>query len=199
MRSKSEGIVVLVGWVVSGLLVLMGLSCSLGPRQGDVIDGRSAGTDEQQAAKAPEDASESSDYYDAGSGGEVANPFCIACHADFDEEKLALNHELAGIGCERCHGESERHRSDENNATAPDIMWPRDRINPMCMMCHPRWQIEHVTHHRSILEGAQTIFDEQAGSASRSEERCTDCHGRSHRMKVRTIRWNRATGGLIEG
>jgi len=31
-------------------------------------------------------------------------------------------HEKAGIGCEMCHDESERHRSDEDNAAPPEIM-----------------------------------------------------------------------------
>lgn len=127
----------------------------------------------------------------------VANPFCGACHADFIDDKLARRHESAGIGCERCHGESERHRSDEANLTPPEIMYPRDKINPTCMMCHPRQDIRHVRMHDAILEGAATIFDEQAEQADGPEKVCTDCHGRGHRMEVRTVRWNKATGEVI--
>jgi len=126
----------------------------------------------------------------------VANPFCKACHVDFDEDILAMTHKAAGIGCERCHGESLRHRSDEANITPPEIMYPKERINPACMMCHPRHEIRQVESHRPILEANLSVLetppDEHSGKY------CTDCHGREHRMKVRTIRWDKCTGGLVK-
>jgi len=131
----------------------------------------------------------------------VANPFCRACHLDFDEEELALDHELGGIGCERCHGESERHRSDEDNVTPPEIMYPKAKINPTCMMCHPRHEIQEIEDHEPLLAGAETIFDEDfeasTSGAAEAKPYCTDCHGKEHRMKVRIVRWNKATGELI--
>ena len=131
----------------------------------------------------------------------VANPFCSACHYDFDEEELAFNHMLGGIGCERCHGESERHRSDEDNITPPEIMYPKAKINPTCMMCHPRHEINHVKDHEPLLAGAETIFDpeiETTSDAGGHPVYCTECHAKEHRMNVRTIRWNKATGELLE-
>jgi hypothetical protein len=126
----------------------------------------------------------------------VANQFCSACHYGFSDEELARTHELAGIGCERCHGESERHRSDENNTTPPEIMYPKAKINPTCMMCHPRNEIDHVEQHKALLAGARTIFDsaDQGGK----QIYCTDCHARQHHINVRTIRWNKETGELIK-
>jgi hypothetical protein len=126
----------------------------------------------------------------------TANSFCGACHYEFEEEELALDHQLAGIGCERCHGESERHRSDEDNITPPELMYPKSKINPMCMMCHPRHEIQHVQDHEVILAGAETIFDSEA---DRKRTYCTDCHGKDHRVKVPRSRWNKATGELMEG
>jgi len=151
------------------------------------------------------------DYY-AQQKTFVANPFCKACHLDFDEDELALNHELAGIGCERCHGESLRHRSDEGNITPPQLMYPKDRINPTCMMCHkdrinptcmmchPRHEIRHVEDHQPILETGLSIFENEEPSeeAGHTAKYCTDCHGPDHRMKVRTVRWNKATGEMLE-
>jgi len=129
--------------------------------------------------------------------GFVANEFCVACHYGFADESLARIHEVAGIGCERCHGESERHRSDENNVTPPEIMYPKDKINPTCMMCHPRHEIERVPHHHKLLAGAKTALD----SAKEGQDGgiyCTDCHGKDHRIKVRVIRWNKATGERLK-
>ena len=127
----------------------------------------------------------------------VANPFCQACHADFEDDELALNHMLMGVGCERCHGESERHRSDEDNITPPEIMYPRDKITPTCMMCHPRQDIDHVEDHDVILAGAETIFDEEPATPE-EDKVCTDCHGQGHHLKVRTVRWNKATGEILK-
>ena len=127
----------------------------------------------------------------------VANDFCSACHYGFGDEELAQAHELAGIGCERCHGESQRHRSDEENVTPPEIMYPRDRINPTCMMCHPRHEIHHVPAHETLLAGAETIFD-PASQAAGNQMYCTTCHAKDHRIKVRTVRWNKATGDLLK-
>jgi hypothetical protein len=135
--------------------------------------------------------------HDSGDKGKesvfIANAFCSACHYGFAEEDLARTHEQAGIGCERCHGESERHRSDEDNATPPEIMYTKDRINPTCMMCHPRHEIERVPTHQMLLAGAKTALDSAPESDSR-QTYCTDCHGKEHRINVRTIRWNKATG-----
>ena len=128
----------------------------------------------------------------------VANLFCSACHYAFSDDELALNHERVGIGCERCHGESERHRSDEDNITPPEIMYPKAKINPTCMMCHPRGKIKHVSDHASLLAGAETIFDKDTDESTGQKQYCTDCHGKEHRMNVRTIRWNKATSELLE-
>jgi hypothetical protein len=131
--------------------------------------------------------------HNAGGRGFVANEFCSACHYSFADESLARIHEIAGIGCERCHGESERHRSDEDNVTPPEIMYPRDKINPTCMMCHPRHEIRRVASHEMLLAGAKTALDSPSEAADPSAV-CTDCHAKEHHIKVRTIRWNKATG-----
>ena len=127
----------------------------------------------------------------------VANPFCKACHADFDEEKLVIAHKAAGIGCERCHGESLRHRSDEANVTPPELMYPKERINPTCMMCHPRHEIRRVESHRPLLEANLSVL-ETAPPDEQARKYCTDCHGGEHRMKVRTVRWDKCTGKHAE-
>jgi hypothetical protein len=127
----------------------------------------------------------------------TANSFCMACHLDFDEEELALDHEVFGVGCERCHGESLRHRSDEANITPPELMYAKERINPMCMMCHPRQDIRDTKEHLPILEAGLSTFEEAVPTGDDVQKYCTDCHGHDHHMKVRTIRWDKATGTLL--
>ena len=128
----------------------------------------------------------------------VANPYCLACHLDFDEEELALRHEIWGIGCERCHGESFRHRSDEANITPPEIMYPKERINPSCMSCHPRQDIQDRKDHQPILEAGLSSFEEATPSGKYAKKYCTDCHGIKHRlMRVRATTWDKATGAVV--
>jgi hypothetical protein len=192
MNAAKVGAATLMWCIVSGLLLVVAASCSL--EQKIEPTHVEHGHGEQSGAEPAVQ-----DYYARKTESFVANPFCMACHADFEEDELALDHKLAGIGCERCHGESERHRSDEANITPPELMYPKARINPTCMMCHPRHEIEHVQHHAAILAGAETIFDEKADeSASSSPQYCMDCHGRGHRMNVRIVRWDKATGEIIE-
>jgi len=182
-RARGATVVVLI---VSSLLLIVAASCSFEKHRTETTAGRQS----------------SGDYYARSGEKFVANPFCNVCHQDFDGEELALNHELAGIGCERCHGESPRHRSDEANITPPEIMYIKAKINPTCMMCHPRGEISNVAAHKLVLAGAETVFDRRSGdstsaAAGNGARYCTDCHGKAHRMKVRTTLWNKATGELI--
>jgi len=129
----------------------------------------------------------------------VANPYCLVCHLDFDEEELALQHEIWGIGCERCHGESFRHRSDEANLTPPEIMYPKERINPSCMSCHPRQDIQDTKDHDPILEAGLSTFEEATPSGANAKKYCTDCHGSKHRvLRVRATHWDKATGAVLQ-
>lgn len=129
----------------------------------------------------------------------VANPFCKACHLDFDEEELALQHEIRGIGCERCHGESFRHRSDEANLTPPEIMYPKERVNPSCMSCHPRQAIQDTKDHDPILEAGLSAFEAATPADKDVKKYCTDCHGSKHRvLRVRATDWDKATGALLK-
>lgn len=175
----------IVIFIVSSLLLILVASCSFEKDSTETTVGQRSG----------------GDYYSQAGEKFVANPFCNVCHQDFDGEELVLNHELAGIGCERCHGESQRHRSDEANITPPEIMYTKAKINPTCMMCHPRGEISGVDAHEPLLAGAETVFDRRSpdsASPAGSEARyCTDCHGKAHRMKVRTTQWNKATGELM--
>jgi hypothetical protein len=116
---------------------------------------------------------------------EADNYRCEVCHINFVFDSLTTNHAAAGIGCESCHGASDDHCSDEDNIIPPEIMYPLSQLNNYCMECHEQ-QILPAEDH-------ETLF---AGTAD-STEVCTDCHG-DHRLTVRTRRWDRVTGELIE-
>ena len=192
MKVTRPHVVTVVGFIVSSLLLVFAASCSLEKRTAE--DSKQKQDEhvavERQAPGKPAGQEAEKEVF-------VANVFCSACHYGFDDEELAANHRKAGIGCERCHGESERHRSDENNITPPEIMYPRDKINPTCMMCHPRHGIEHVSAHEPLLAGAKTIFDADSDTDS-DKLYCTTCHAKEHRINVRTVRWNKATGEILD-
>ena len=193
MKVTRNQVVAVVCFIVSSLLLVFAASCSV----------QKQATDDSEHKHIEEDSGEHQvDQEHSEKKGFVANVFCSACHYGFSDEKLARRHEQAGIGCERCHGESERHRSDEDNITPPEIMYPKAKINPTCMMCHPRHEIRPVKHHEQLLADAQTIFDPEINdSASKDTGHkmyCTTCHAKHHRINVRTIRWDKATGELLK-
>ena len=187
MKVTRQQVVTVVGFIVSSLLMVLAASCSLEKRTMDGSEQKhiEEGSGVHQVAEEPSE-----------KVGFVANVFCSACHYGFDDEELARRHEQAGIGCERCHGESERHRSDEDNITPPEIMYPRAKINPTCMMCHPRHEIRHVLDHKTLLAGAKTVFD--SADEDGDQMCCTDCHAKHHRINVRTTRWNKETGEILK-
>jgi len=113
--------------------------------------------------------------------GPVAdNSRCHVCHLNYKKEEIAVTHARANIGCAKCHGECDAHVADESwawgaNGTAPDIMYPRAKVNPLCMRCHRKDRIPADKHKRFF-----------AGAAK--EKYCTDCHGR-HRLIERKCKW----------
>ena len=108
------------------------------------------------------------------------NSRCQVCHLNFAQEKWVIIHARAGIGCAKCHGVCDAHIADESwasggNGTAPDIIYPRAKINPFCMTCHAREKITNDAH--------KDFFADASG-----KETCTDCHGK-HRLVKRKCKW----------
>ncbi len=118
--------------------------------------------------------------------GPVAdNSRCYVCHVNYEEEPLTFVHAMADIGCQRCHGTSDAHCSDEDNITPPDITYPAAKIDSFCMGCHTKDKID-IPVHKSVLADIGT-----------EEGCCTNCHG-EHRLSHRTRRWDKKTGKLLE-
>jgi hypothetical protein len=114
---------------------------------------------------------------------------CFVCHVNFQEESLAGGHAKAGISCVRCHGYSFAHRNDENNTTPPDTMFPAQNIDKACMECH----IIHDTPAVKVIARWLKCCPEKTDPETIV---CTDCHGQ-HRLKVRTVQWDKKTGKLL--
>lgn len=136
----------------------------------------------------------------AAKGPPADNSRCFVCHANYDlnDEKLALGHAQAGIGCVRCHGESSPHSTDEDGLTAPDRIYPQSHIRFNCLGCHDstrlvasdktklnRVDLKEKPDHLAVLNGT-----------SKDKKICTDCHG-EHRLGYRTRKWNKRTKLLI--
>lgn len=122
--------------------------------------------------------------------GPVAdNSACFVCHANYDEEPFAVVHAKANCGCIRCHGASLAHRDDENNITPPDVMFSAETMNSNCNKCHDTHDAPAV----EVLARWQKRCPEKTDPKSLV---CTDCHG-MHRLKFRTVEWDKKTGELI--
>lgn len=115
------------------------------------------------------------------------NAACFVCHADYSEEFLVVEHAVGNVGCTGCHGESFAHRNDENHITPPDIMFPRKEIQAACRKCH---------HRHNVSAEKIAARKKQRNLENEKHLVCTDCHG-NHRMKRRSVRWNKKTGELI--
>lgn len=134
------------------------------------------------------------------------NSFCFVCHRNFEKEPLSAKHTKIGVGCEQCHGISERHSADEDGITPPQIMYSKARINPSCVKCHTADKLKKTDNHQLALslmkEGGRTntvALNAAPANAGAAPVKwiCTDCHGQ-HRMKVRTRIWDRETGKLLK-
>jgi len=130
----------------------------------------------------------------AGAGAD--NSRCFVCHINYMQEVLAVTHARANIGCKDCHGESDTHIADESWAsggtgTPPDIMYPRAKINPACMTCHPRDKI-NTEQHQVLFASPPYVWRASTAEGPRfagTQERvCTDCHGK-HRLTHRRCKW----------
>jgi hypothetical protein len=119
----------------------------------------------------------------------VENTACFVCHVNYNLEPLASRHAKANIGCAVCHGQSFEHKNDENNTTPPEKMYPADKIDSFCRSCHNSHDVppSKVVAHWLKRYPDKTVPDEIV---------CTDCHG-NHRIKVRTIIWDKKTGKLL--
>jgi hypothetical protein len=118
------------------------------------------------------------------------NSSCFVCHANYMEEELATQHAVQNLGCENCHGKSIAHKNDENNTTPPDVMFPADKIDAACMQCH-------LTHDAPAAKVIARWRERCPDKTDPATIVCTDCHG-NHRLKIRTVRWDKRTGKLLK-
>ena len=117
------------------------------------------------------------------------NSACFVCHGNFQEESMVAVHAKENIGCAKCHGASLAHRNDEDNVTAPDKMYAPARIDNACRQCHE----DHNASARKVIAMFQARFPPNTDP---KKVVCTDCHG-EHRLKVRSVRWDKDTGKLL--
>jgi len=126
-----------------------------------------------------------------GKGPKADNHACFVCHTNYQDESMAVEHANANVGCVKCHGESIAHRNDENNITPPDIMYPAVKIDTACVECHE-------THDVPAKKVLARWKEKCATKTDFNSLVCTDCHG-DHRLKLRTVRWDKSTGKLLTG
>ena len=147
------------------------------------------------------------------------NTACFVCHANYETEFLADSHTIADIGCVNCHGESSAHQNDENNITPPETMYSAEKIDSFCQSCHKahdipprkiiaRWVERKAEKTDPSCQGCHedddvppekvvALWTERGlDKAEPNEIVCTDCHG-DHRMKVRTVIWDKKSGKLL--
>lgn len=115
--------------------------------------------------------------------GMADNSRCQVCHLNLVTEELALKHAMAGVGCAKCHGDSDAHIADESwasggNGTPPEVMFPRDKIATGCMSCHTAEQV-FVKAEKHKPDAWLIAYEVRT---------CTECHGK-HRIPSRKCKW----------
>ncbi len=119
----------------------------------------------------------------------VNNGSCYVCHGNYDEESLVVTHGKGEVGCIDCHGKSLDHRGDEDNITPPEKMYALKDVDKMCGKCHDE--------HDAPAEDVVARWQERCPKKTDPEQIvCTDCHF-EHRMRFRTVWWDKATGELV--
>ena len=115
------------------------------------------------------------------------NSFCYVCHANYDDEKLVTAHAPKGIGCETCHGISDKHSEDEDSLVPPDVLFAKAKIELFCRQCHET---------EDLVEGDEAHKKFFAKPRGPKDKTCTNCHDMKHSLKVRTRRWDKTTRKL---
>ena len=113
------------------------------------------------------------------------NSRCFVCHINYDEEKFAVTHARHGVGCEKCHGQSDDHCGSESHELAPDIIYAHDKVAAACLKCHDAKGLAGQEMHTLNLV-----------TKPEAKKVCTDCHD-THRLPRRTVRWDKATRKLL--
>jgi hypothetical protein len=113
------------------------------------------------------------------------NDRCHVCHINYAEERFAVTHARHGVGCEKCHGQSDDHCGSESHEIAPERIYARDAVRPACLQCHdPKTLAGQEMHTLNLVTTPQ------------AKKVCTDCHS-THRLERRTVRWDKATRKLL--
>jgi len=125
------------------------------------------------------------------------NSRCHVCHLNFAQEKIAVVHARANIGCAKCHGDCDEHIADESWAdggpgTPPGVMFPPDKIDSACGKCHR-------AHDVAATDVIRCWLDRYPKQPVPKTVVCTDCHGH-HRLdaELRKAWWDKATGKPIK-
>ncbi len=119
------------------------------------------------------------------------NSFCLVCHANYETEKLVKVHRREGVGCETCHGISDKHSEDEDSLIPPDVIFARSSVGLFCLECHDKDElIESDKDHKKFFDAKEPPQDPEETSGKKT---CTNCHAMKHELKNRTRRWNKET------
>jgi len=114
-------------------------------------------------------------------GPMVDNNRCFVCHENYTDEELTVQHAVAEVGCEKCHGSSDDHCADEGNITPPTIFYTKADVDPSCTVCHDPDKVKDAA-----------LWCLYVRKPEEADKNCTECHG-AHRLILRAVRWNPKT------
>jgi hypothetical protein len=105
---------------------------------------------------------------------------CFACHATHAVKgsQLTLDRMIAGVQCERCHGDTERHL--EAKASMPRLVrYTSEEMSEFCGQCHRTWSQIAMKGPRGIFNirfQPYRLANSKCYSADDKRISCTSCH-----------------------
>ena len=179
-------------WTIPVLAAGLGWACVFGSHRAEASDPVGATTAAPVAETAPvatapaatapvvltpaETPAENKELADADALAEAmwANAACFVCHVSLVKEELTVQHAKVKIPCIKCHGLSAPHANDEYiGATPPDVVFPREKIDAMCLECHKT--------HDAPAKAVVARFVSRRLSLPPAAV-CTQCHG-THKIE----------------
>ncbi len=110
---------------------------------------------------------------------------CTPCHSEHLADLKSHKHFAARVGCEVCHGSSQKHR-DAVGGAAPDQVAAPEQVPALCGSCHEKALKEYTQSvHSSLVLAAGRVRAagcgtchgvHQSKSIAAMKQQCDRCH-----------------------
>jgi hypothetical protein len=127
---------------------------------------------------------------------------CFGCHSTgaVSGGRLHLDSIVPGVGCDSCHGASEKHIAAVRAGDAPAAKMPKlaasitEELSELCGRCHRTWSQIAMNGPRGVLNvrfQPYRLTNSRCYSVTDARIRCTACHDPHGALETRTASYDR--------